>query len=273
MCATGCRTAQVLADHTVGVTTTLDQLTYAQVLNNVAAFVGNLDALPEFAVVNAGTVTVADQKTVATAFNYAPTLTFQQQGGGALPILQLTGGPTCQRTLSENWSMVPVTDADNLRRMRCAFQILVGGPEANPCEDCRRMLEDFFLGEAQNFDCFVPRGWFHVGRRGDVPKGVCYAGSHCGVSVWVTPEGLDGLTRFTLTILELATGKPHAPMRTVVRTYKADGTLDTTQVTTSEIDRQALKKWRRETRNLPPRPRVRRDLSQENRGLFFVPPR
>lgn len=95
LCASGCRTSQVLADHTVRVTTTLDPLTYEQVLNNVAAFVCNPAALPEFAVVNAGTVTVADQKTVTAGFNYAPPLTFQQQGGGALPILQLTGGPTC----------------------------------------------------------------------------------------------------------------------------------------------------------------------------------
>jgi hypothetical protein len=224
-------------------------------------------------VVNAGTVTVADQKAATPEFNFAPTLTFRQQGGGALPILQLTGSATCQRTLSENWSMVPVTDADNLRRMRCAFRILVADQQATPCEDCRQQLEDFFLGEAQDFDCIVPRGWFQVGRQRDVPKGACYVGCHCGVYVWVSPEGLDGLTRFTLTILELATGKPHAPMRTVVRTYKADGTLDTTQVTTSEIDRQALEKWRRETRHPPPRPRIRRDPSQENRGLFFVPPR
>ena len=61
--------------------------------------------------------------------------------------------------------------------------------------------------------------------------------AHYGdVYVWVMPQGLEGLTRFTMTVIDLATGKPHAPTKTVVRTYKGDGTLDNTQVTTTEVD-------------------------------------
>ena len=72
------------------------------------------------------------------------------------------------------------------------------------------------------------------------------------------------------TVIDLATGKPHAPMKTVVRTYKADGKLDNTQVTTTEIDADALEKMRKEPR-LPERQRQYVTPPLVNPGLFFVP--
>src|SRR5262249_25757311 len=148
--------------------------------------------------------------------------------------------PSVQRQLTENWTVLPVTDVDSLRRIRCAFQLLVlHGQQTSDCENCRRLLEDFFLGESDRMDCLVPTGWYGTGCKADVPRAACYVGQ-CGTTyVGVTPDGLEGLTRFSMTVLELATAKPHAPMKTVVRTYKADGTLDNTQVTTSEIDTAA----------------------------------
>ena len=50
----------------------------------------------------------------------------------------------------------------------------------------------------------VQSGWFHVGRRRDVPKDACYVG-RCGACfVWVGPDGIDGLTEFTLTVLKFS---------------------------------------------------------------------
>jgi hypothetical protein len=50
----------------------------------------------------------------------------------------------------------------------------------------------------------LPRGWFHVGTKWDVPHNACYKG-HCGkVYVWVTPDGRESLARFSLAILKLA---------------------------------------------------------------------
>jgi hypothetical protein len=119
-------------------------------------------------------------------------------------------------------------------------------------------------------DCVIPRRWFHVGCTKDVPKDACYVGRHCDTYVWVLPEGIDGLTRFTMTVLDLATGKPHAPMKTVVRTYKADGSLDNTQVTTTEIDAEALEQLKKQPRRLE---RQRQYVAPPplNPGLFFVP--
>ncbi len=50
----------------------------------------------------------------------------------------------------------------------------------------------------------IQPGWFHVGRKRDVPKDACYVGK-CGTCyVWVDPEGRDQLTEFTLTVLKIA---------------------------------------------------------------------
>ena len=90
----------------------------------------------------------------------------------------------------------------------------------------------------------------------------------------VTPpsvtDSIEGLTRFTMTIIDLATGKPHAPMKTVVRTYKADGALDNTQVTTTEIDWDALEQLKKQPRH-PERQRQYVAPPLVNPGLFFVP--
>jgi hypothetical protein len=47
-------------------------------------------------------------------------------------------------------------------------------------------------------------GWFHTGGRREVPRDACYVGRSGGRFVWVSPDGLDQLTEFTLTILKLS---------------------------------------------------------------------
>lgn len=81
------------------------------------------------------------------------------------------------------------------------------------------------------------------------------------------PQGPEGLTLFTMTVLDLATGKPHAPTKTVAKTYKGDGTLDSTQVTTTEIDEEALAKRKRDGG----RPRQYVNPPAVNPRYFFVP--
>jgi hypothetical protein len=164
--------------------------------------------------------------------------------------------------------MAPVTDIDNLRRIRCALQLLVlRGRETTDCEDCVNQLERFYLGERDRMECVIPMGWYCVGRKHDVPKDACYVARYGDVYVWVMPQGLEGLTLFTMTVIDLATGKPHAPTKTVVKTYKGDGTLDNTQVTTTEIDEEALARLKRGGG----RPRQYVNPPAVNPGYFFVP--
>jgi hypothetical protein len=264
----GCQTQVNLRNNSVKTTETLTDLNYQQVLNNIAQFTANPAAMPAVAVFNAGTVTVADQKTLSFNATGAPTLTSVQQAGSGLPILSLLINPSVSRTLTENWSMAPVTDVDNLRRIRCAMQLLVlNGRETTNCDDCNGQLQRFYLGEMDRMDCLIPTGWYGTGRRKDVPRDACYSAHYGDAYVWVAPEGLEGLTRFTMTVIDLATGKPHAPTKTVVKTYKGDGTLDNTQVTTTEIDQEAMAKLKQNG----DRPRQYVTPPVVNPGLFFVP--
>jgi hypothetical protein len=54
-------------------------------------------------------------------------------------------------------------------------------------------------------------GWYQVGRKHDVPKNASYV-AHCkDLYVWVYPDGVEGLTEFTLSILEMASAIHPAP--------------------------------------------------------------
>jgi hypothetical protein len=266
----GCAIQRSLCNHTVNTTATLTDLNHRMVLENIAMFVANPSAMPSIAIVNAGTVTVADQKTINVTATVAPTETFSQQAGSGLPILSMLFNPNFSRSVTENWSLAPVTDIDNLRRIRCAFQLVVAGKETTNCDNCLDLLRRFYLGETDRMDCMLPTGWFCTGCKKDVPPKACFVANYCNTWVWVMPEGLEGLTRFTMTIIDLATGKPHAPMKTVVRTYKANGTLDSSQVTTTEVDTEALKKWEKDAAGRE-RQRLYGNPPLVNPGLFFVP--
>ena len=47
-------------------------------------------------------------------------------------------------------------------------------------------------------------GWFQVGTRRDIPKDACYVGRSGDCYAWVCPDGIDGLTEFTLTVLKIS---------------------------------------------------------------------
>jgi hypothetical protein len=59
----------------------------------------------------------------------------------------------------------------------------------------------------------IHTGWYGVGGRRDVPKDACYVAHHRDVYVWVCPSGVDGLTQFTLSILEMASALQPPEMR------------------------------------------------------------
>jgi hypothetical protein len=45
----------------------------------------------------------------------------------------------------------------------------------------------------------------------DVPKGACHVARYKGTWVWVTPDGIDGLTRLTIAILNITTLDANVP--------------------------------------------------------------
>ncbi len=271
----GC-THIALRNDTVRTTNTLTDLQFQQVLDNVARFHDNPDTVPSFAVTTAGTVSILDTTGAGLSPTYSPTLTFQQQGGGALPILSLLFPFSASRSVTENWSLTPITDADNLRRLRCAYRLLVMGEVTPNYDFCSKEMKEFFAGEeAALADYYPPRGWYGMGGKKDVPKDACYVGCHCDTYVWVLPGGMNDLALFTMGALDLATGKLRTPQRTVIRKYKGEPkpeNLVETQVTTTEDDEAALEAIRKGRTRPPERPRVT-DSPRFNPGLLFVPRR
>jgi hypothetical protein len=269
----GC-THVALRDDTARTTNTLTDLQFQQVLDNVARFHDNPDTVPSFAVATAGTVSILDTAGAGASPTYSPTLTFLQQGGGALPILSLLFPLTASRAVTENWSLTPVTDADNLRRLRCAYRLLVLGEATPNHEFCNKQMKEFFAGEeAALADYFPPRDWYGVGGKKDVPKNACYVGCHGCTYVWVTASGMNGLATFAMGALDLATGKLRTPQRTVVRKYKGEPkpeNLMTSEVTTTEDDEAALESIRKGRISPADRPRTTESV-RPNPGLFFLP--
>src|SRR5262245_43450149 len=88
-----CATPLRLRNNTLKTNATLTDLNYQMVLRNVAMFSANPSTMPAISVINAGTVTVVDQKTVNANATYVPTEVFAQQAGSGLPILSLLFNP------------------------------------------------------------------------------------------------------------------------------------------------------------------------------------
>ena len=66
---------------------------------------------------------------------------------------------------------------------------------ANVCRKIETIQQD--LAE-------IRPGWFHVGSRRDVPNDACYVGKSGDSYAWVCPDGVDGLTEFTLKVLKIS---------------------------------------------------------------------
>jgi hypothetical protein len=251
-CSTGCTTGR-LRQRTINQGSTLPELQYQQVLDNLARFAARPDSLPWHVNLREGTTQVTDSISGGSALDTGPPVTF---------FPQLLGS----RTAVAQWGMAPVIDATELRLLRIAYRRAVGIPDMpsprfvdemaqelkdqfGSNDDLRNESQLFFEYQARAHQsareldahvistndaavCAEPGpsvdrsplaanvcrkieriqedlaeirpGWFHVGCRRDVPKDACYVG-RCGDRyVWVSPDGIDGLTEFTLTVLKIS---------------------------------------------------------------------
>ncbi len=196
---TGCASSQ-LRRHTLNQVQTVADLQYQQVLDNLAMFVSNPQAMPFFSVPGAGgtSISTTGQASNSITWNIA---------GFASDALTLGAS----RTNGGTWTLAPINDPAKLERMRCAYQIAVGylpDSSVNDCTQCCKLIERWYPDAAGNcgVPCRVPApGWFSVGCKQDVPKHICLIGNYCDVWVWVDPSSMEELTRLTLTILDFAT--------------------------------------------------------------------
>jgi len=250
----GCTSVR-LGQRTIRQGSTLPELQYQQVLDNLALFAANPAALPWHVNLREGTTQITDSASGGVAVELGPPSDW-------LP--QLFGS----RTAVVQWGMTPVIDPTELRLLRIAYRRAHGSAEMPDPEflselthelknqfpsnaDQRDESELFYEYQSRairnyaEFDSRVTTtndddvcaehaarpgsrsplarnvcrqveviqrelarigpGWFHVGRKRDVPKDACYVGRHGGCYVWVGPEGREALTQFTLTAMRIST--------------------------------------------------------------------
>lgn len=186
----GCTTAQ-LARNTVTQAHSHTDILYRQVLDNLAAAECNPDVLPHFSVVGTGGTLIIDSASANVGFDW-----------DARTFLGSSLGLGGSRAFEDGWTLAPVVNPDKLRAMRAAYQIVARGEAADPAGFA--LLNSYL---SPDYMPLLQQGWYGVGSKHDVPKRACYV-SHCGDRyVWVTGDGLAGLSQLSLVVLNIATLK------------------------------------------------------------------
>lgn len=136
----GC-THQQLRFNTVGHAKTVADIHTQQVLDNLAKFSANPNALPHFEIPNQGGAGVTDSVSGSSGASFNPqalvgwTLGF---GGG--------------RVSNESFTMTPINDPRKLELMRCAYQRAISGCCCNKgaahCPNCDARFNNFYLGNS-----------------------------------------------------------------------------------------------------------------------------
>lgn len=232
----------------------MSDLRYMHILDNLAMMVRNPATVPNPVAINGGVVQISDNGTAATAFTW--------NSFGVRHVTQYLFGPTASRTISEQWQLTPLHNPEKLKLMRYAFQLLLDS-ELVYLDDGAEKLRKF-LGD-EEFATAIPKGWFCVGTKHDVPKNARYCGSYHDVYVWVTDEGVDGLSRFYLTILRIALMEQQRKTAQVTRTYAGGpegGRLTETKV--QSVEELPI-------RNAPAPASGAGEFPQPRQGLYFVP--
>jgi hypothetical protein len=240
----GCTHAQLRRD-TVNLSQTLTDLYEQQVLNNVARFVYDPGALPDFAYPTQGSTGVQDNGSGMFSIGW------KRSGFDSAGISGMAA-----RQLNDSWTLTPVTDPRKLELMRCAYQQAVSAClprlQADDCIDCMKRWSEFYLGTASpkgnddkcangsclayqvqeevrrrgivGPDCLNGPCWFHVGSKKAAPRHCAYVGHYCDVYVWVLPgEESEQLAKLTLAILDYAT---HDAAKRVTKDVKLTAKLD-----------------------------------------------
>lgn len=227
----GC-THRQLARSTVLTTGTVMDIHYQIVLNNLALLSCHPEALPSHVDLADGVVQVSDE----AAFGTGGGFTTSQ---GRIDIEQF--GPSGSRNVSEQWGTDAITDPQRLTGLQDLYRVALGLPPLPPPNTVAYLRartphgtdggeagksggslpdagaeegdstpagngqQDEDGGRAVPIEVLlsdVPEpGWYNLGSKRDVPRNACYVGRCGDCYAWVTPDGMPGLSRFTLVVL------------------------------------------------------------------------
>jgi hypothetical protein len=213
----GC-TATLLNRYTLNQSMSIAEMRYRQALYALAVVANNNGSLPSFALTTSGTANLTNTVSVDTA-----TLWDAAVYGFSKETLMAFG----QHNPELQWTLDPVVTAPQLEALLFACLWVVSQEQgmqlptegSYPWELLReRTIKDvngcstascsrFHFGVLEQLQC-IPRGWLNVSRHGSVPKHIAYQATYGDTTVWVTPDRLDGLSDFTLAMLDIGTTDP-----------------------------------------------------------------
>lgn len=195
----GCQIAQLSRETTLQAPTVTD-IYYSQVLGNIAALHESPELLPYFSV-------------AGTSVNQIQ-LALQMQGSIGIDLLtnipksafawyldKTSLAPQGSEQKTDSWTSATTTDPDELYLMQSAYLKAMGSTDAT--RDAA--LRNFFGDSTSSRYHFINPGWFAIGCKDDMPKCVCHYACRGNTYVWVTEDGMRGLSQFTLAILDIAT--------------------------------------------------------------------
>ena len=216
----GCGTHQILERNTVRATSTVIDIEYRTVLMNLAKLSRQPAALPDHADLADGVVQINDR----LGFGQSGGFTSFASGTYGFGIDRL--GPSGERQVTEQWGVDATTDPQRLASLQDLYRVALGLrplPPPNAIAYLRKRTTDASSsgdGSSQADDQHrqvpievlltdVPSpGWFHVGRKRKVPDGACYVGCYGDSCAWVLADGIQSLSRFTVTVLSVVKLEP-----------------------------------------------------------------
>lgn len=199
----GCTHTQLRYNHT-SQAKSLTGIYESQVLDNLAMFKKNPNALPFFAVPKAGSAQVSDNGAISAS----------PLNGPAHTVLSLS---SLSRNNVGSWTLEPISDPSKLRRMQCAYRRALGYA-FDECNKCCQLQEDWENKERTGATvCCDPCKFSRVkieecGKR--FAHNPCErVGSYCGVHVRLCSDkcSQQAFTQLVLNILDYAVNEPAGP--------------------------------------------------------------
>jgi Tfp pilus assembly protein FimT len=170
----GCASTQ-LNYNALEIAGTVDDLLSSQIAHNLAKFIKDTNAIPSQVAIPSGSVTTTNQigASWADPVTKAFTLTRGAAVGTPFSPTQAVAGantitPSASDQWSQNWSLAPVTDSDQIRRLATLYRYVTNPGSVDLCRDYPLVETQGSVGSNQNTaaDAEDDRAWQAVANSG-----------------------------------------------------------------------------------------------------------
>jgi len=212
LASTGC-TALALERHTLALASTSENLRYQEVMDNLAMVARDPSALPAYASIYAGSVTVSDTAQLTSTTGWAHLVGLGAQNGFASELAT----PQVMRQIVDGWTLDPIVVPEKIEALRAVCQWAVYGPETIAPKDMHLLADpdiDQTFGRHFKVQDQLARtrpGWLHRGTFEEVPRCAAYKAHYRATWVWVMPDDLDNLSIITLVFQDIARVNSNSP--------------------------------------------------------------